>query len=121
VRRDTLWLLCSQNAVMKLAGFGAILETGRWVFPGLYNGDWRPLWLAVLALTAVGTAADVTLVPRLGNVPSLALGWIGMTAIVWLAGLLFPGTAVPIWQAALVSVFFAPFEFTLHRFVLARL
>ncbi|MBX6353286.1 MAG: DUF2512 family protein [Thermoflavifilum sp.] len=121
VYRDALWLLCAQNALMKLAGFGAVLIFSHWLFPGFYGADWRPLWLAVLALTAVGTVADVVIVPRLGNVPSLAMGWFGMTFIVWTCGAIFPGAAVPLWQAGFTALFAAPLEWALHRWILRSL
>lgn len=39
VYRDALWLLCAQNALMKLAGFGAVLIFSHWLFPGFYGAD----------------------------------------------------------------------------------
>lgn len=109
--------LTAKNVVLKLLGFGSVLALGKSLRPGLYPSA-PPILATATILTSVGAVADLVIVPKLGNLPSLMLGFPGMTSIIWGTAKLWPRTNVSLAQAATLALMAAPIEYTLHKMVL---
>ncbi|WP_067927042.1 DUF2512 family protein [Alicyclobacillus shizuokensis] len=108
------------NAVMKLLGYGSIFLIADTLLPNLYTRAWVPV-ITVLSLTAVGLVADLTIVPRLGNLPALGLGFFGMTGIIWAVAQFAPGNRLGWVTALALAVCLGPLEYGLHEVVLRAL
>lgn len=104
------------NVWLKLCGYSAILYLIDVFYPSLY-----PSFLAIVAtsaaLTLVGAVADWTILPRMGNIRALSLGWLGMAAIIWGVALIWPGTRVSVGDALVMALCLGPLEYALHRFL----
>ncbi|MCF8563964.1 YndM family protein [Alicyclobacillus tolerans] len=105
------------NASFKFAGYSAVLLFADTLAPNLYSSLW-PVFFTVLVLTAVGTIGDLTILRKFGNLPSLLLGFPGMTFIVWIVPMFWAGTHVSFGSAILVALVILPIEYVLHRYVL---
>ncbi|MCL6632956.1 MAG: YndM family protein [Alicyclobacillus herbarius] len=108
------------NAVIKLFGYGSIFLIADTLLPNLYINDWFAVY-TVIVLTLVGTVADVVILPRLGNLPSLCLGFVGMTVIIWAIAHLDPYNRVGWLAAFILALCLGPLEFGLHEVMLRAL
>ncbi|MCL6625772.1 MAG: DUF2512 family protein [Alicyclobacillus shizuokensis] len=108
------------NAVMKLLGYGSIFLIADTLLPNLYTRAWVPV-ITVLSLTAVGLVADLTIVPRLGNLPALGLGLLGMTGIIWAVAQFAPGNRLGWITALVLAICLGPLEYGLHEVMLRGL
>ncbi|GGI99884.1 hypothetical protein GCM10010885_06460 [Alicyclobacillus cellulosilyticus] len=110
-----------QNAMLKCAGFTAVLLIADYLVPSLYGGSWwrslAPILVTAGVLTAIGALADLVIVPRLGNLRSLLLGWPAMAAIIWAVPQAWPRTRMTVLAAVLLAAGAAPLEAALHRYV----
>ncbi len=109
--------VASLNTLLKLIGFGIIFVAADHLVPGLYSSP-GPVITTVIALTAVASVADLLIVPRLGNLPSLALGFFGMLAIIWLCARAWPNDHMTLGWAVLLTLAIGPLEYLLHKAVL---
>jgi hypothetical protein len=108
------------NGIYKFAGYASVLLAADYLVHDMYASLW-PMFFTVCYLTLVGLIADLTIVPRLGNVPSLCLGFFGMLFIVWATPQFFPGNHVTLLRAAALAVCIAPLEYALHEYVLRNM
>lgn len=108
------------NFICKLIGYSFIFSLVALALPSLYPTPGPLLW-SVGCLTIVGTIADATIVPRLGNIKSLALGLPGMTIVVWVVANISQSAHVNVPQAILLAICVSPLEFTFHHVILRRM
>lgn len=113
---DTRMRMTWTNLVLKLIGYTLILYFIEFLYPALYP-TFSPILLTSVVLTLVGSAADWTVLPRMGNLRALSLGWLGMTIIIWGVAQLWPGTHVPIGDAIIMALCLGPLEYALHRWL----
>ncbi|MCL6444015.1 MAG: YndM family protein [Alicyclobacillus sp.] len=104
------------NAALKLLGYTIILTLIQMAEPGLYAG-YEAIGAVAVALTIVGLFGDAWILPRFRNLPSLAMGALGMVAIVWFIPKLFPATHVTLWAAIWQAIPMGAFEFLIHRYL----
>jgi ABC-type phosphate transport system permease subunit len=105
------------NGMYKFAGYASVLLAADYLVPSLYGSLW-PMFYTVAFLTAVGLIADLTVLPRLGNVPSLCLGFFGVLFIVWMTPKFWPANHVTLLSAFVLTVCIVPLEYALHKYVL---
>jgi hypothetical protein len=108
------------NLLIKLLSFLILFYIEAQLFAGLHLTTPAVAAIAI-SLTVVGTIADVVVVPPLGNLPALTLGFLGMTFIVWFVASFYPETQVTLVNAMLMSLPLGPIEYSLHRYVLDSL
>jgi hypothetical protein len=109
--------VASFNTLSKLIGYGIIFVAADYLIPGLYSSQ-GPVITTVIALTAVGSIADLTIVPRFGNLPSLLIGFLGMLAIIWISAQAWPNNNMTLGWGVLLTLVIAPLEYFLHTIVL---
>jgi hypothetical protein len=109
--------VASFNTLSKLIGYGIIFVAADYLIPGLYSSQ-GPVITTVIALTAVGSIADLTIVPRFGNLPSLIIGFLGMLAIIWISAQAWPNNNMTLGWGVLLTLVIAPLEYFLHTIVL---
>jgi hypothetical protein len=109
--------VASFNTLSKLIGYGIIFVAADYLIPGLYSSP-GPVITTVIALTAVGSIADLTIVPRFGNLPSLIIGFLGMLAIIWISAQAWPNNNMTLGWGVLLTLVIAPLEYFLHKIVL---
>lgn len=108
------------NFTAKLILFTTLFYIEAQLYPGLQLSG--PALVAIaLALTMVGTIADLLIVPLLGNLPALTLGFFGMTFIIWFVAIFFPTTQITLVNAMFMSLPLGPVEYFLHRYILDSL
>lgn len=106
------------NTLLKLCAFVLIYRVAALPNRGLrYRGWGYPVTMAAL-MAAVGGVADRVLVPRLGNLPSTALGTAFMVGTTWLSGRARRVT-VPVAGALMVGALGAVYEYASHAFLLS--
>lgn len=108
------------NFVSKLISFTILFYVEGQLFPSLHLTAGVVAAIAI-ALTIVGTIADLLIVPPLGNLPALTLGFFGMTAIVWSIGFFSTAAHISLTNAMFMVLPIAVIEFALHRYVLDSL
>ncbi|QQE77505.1 DUF2512 family protein [Alicyclobacillus sp. SO9] len=118
--RSHVWRISTINLLIKLILFTAVLYVEQVLFPGLYQSIW-PVIVTAIVLSGVGVTADLILVPPFGNLPALAMGWFGMTFIIWFVGLWYSSAAISLVTAWFMSTGLAPIEYILHRYILDSL
>lgn len=113
----SFWSVTAWNIVLKWVGYTAILSIIYVIVPWLYP-SFLPIIATAALLTAVGGIADWTVLQWFGNLKALALGWFGMTSIIWLVAWLWDGTNVPIGTAGWMALCLGPLEYALHRWLM---
>lgn len=109
--------LIIRNILFKVIWFTCVLKAADLYYPQLYH-TWLPIVLSSLVLTGTGVIADLTIVPKAGNVPSLLLGLPAMIGIIWLIGRFFEPSGITLWSAFLLTLCIGPGEYLMHRMVL---
>ena len=110
----------STNFLYKVAGYASVLLGADYLIRGLYPSLW-PVSVTVFILAVTGVVGDMTIVPTLGNVKSLALGFFGITAIIWGTALFWPGSHMTLGRAVVITLFIGLLEYALHEYVLRNL
>lgn len=105
------------NGMYKFAGYGSVLLIADLLVPDLYGSMW-PMFYTVIILTLVGMIADLVIVPRLGNVPSLTVGFVGLVLMIWAVPQLWGGNQVTLLRAAVLALCIIPLEYALHKYIL---
>jgi hypothetical protein len=108
------------NITYKFAGYSSVLLIADFLIKGLFPTIWS-IFAVSLSLTVVGAIADLTIVPRYGNIPSLALGFFGMVLIIWAVPRFWTDSHITLFRAAVMAIFIGPLEYALHRYVLRNL
>ncbi|MCL6452594.1 MAG: hypothetical protein K6T78_03080 [Alicyclobacillus sp.] len=112
--REVTWF----NLAAKLLGYGSVFAAAdTFVAPRLY-GSLTYAAITVGVLTLIGLMADLVVVPVLGNVPALLLGYPVMVAIIWFVASWGADNHVSWLDAVVMALFLGPWEFLLHRMVL---
>jgi Protein of unknown function (DUF2512) len=110
-------VMTATNGMYKFAGYGSVLIAADYLMPGLYPSLW-PMFYTVAFLTLVGLMADLAILPRLGNVASLSIGFFGVLFIVWMTPQFWPDSHVTLLRAIGMTLCIAPLEYALHIYVL---
>lgn len=107
------------NAFFKLIGYSVIFLIADALQPSLFGSLW-PLSITAIILTAIGTMADLLILPKFESLPSLLMGAPAMVLLIWWVPKLWPMTQVSVGAAIILALCIAPYEFFLHKYFLGE-
>jgi len=113
VVREITWF----NAAAKLLGYASVFAIADTLVPQLY-GSLVYAAITVAVLTLIGLMADLVIVPILGNIWSLVVGYPAMVLLTWFVASWSVSNHVTLVDAMVVALFLGPWEYFLHRIVL---
>jgi hypothetical protein len=109
------------NLVYKLLVFPGVIYGFSRLFPGLvfFHTFWPVLIISGLFI-AIGLVADETILPRLGNLPATAQGFLFMAAVIWGSQYLFDPSRVTIPGSFLLALLLGIAEYVMHAWILKQ-